>query len=123
MATRTVVHLVDDIDGSEAEEEIRFALDGVSYEIDLNAGHAQELRDSLAKWIDAGRRTGGRSVRGARTQTAAAASTGRRSRGTSVPVDENTAIREWARGQKISVKDRGRIPTSVVEQYHAAHGG
>jgi Lsr2 protein len=35
---------IDDLDGSAAEGTVRFALDGTEYEIDLNAGHAQQLR-------------------------------------------------------------------------------
>ena len=31
---------IDDIDGSEAEGTVRFALDGAEYEIDLNAKNA-----------------------------------------------------------------------------------
>ena len=33
---------IDDIDGSEAEGTVRFALDGAEYEIDLNAKHADD---------------------------------------------------------------------------------
>lgn len=122
MATRTVVHLVDDIDGSEATDEVRFALDGVTYEIDLNAEHAQELRSDLEKWIQHARRTGGRPRRAATTQTAAATSPKGRRRKTTAAVDDTNVIREWARGEGIEVKDRGRIPAAVAEQYYAAHG-
>jgi hypothetical protein len=38
---------IDDLDGSEAEGTVRFGLDGTEYEIDLNAEHAQALRDAL----------------------------------------------------------------------------
>ncbi|MDQ0078526.1 histone-like nucleoid-structuring protein Lsr2 [Arthrobacter oryzae] len=55
MAKRTVVLLEDDIDGSEANETISFALDGNEYEIDLNEGHAKELRDALyQRWPQSG---------------------------------------------------------------------
>jgi hypothetical protein len=37
---------IDDIDGSAAEGTVRFGLDGTEYEIDLNAEHAQQLRDA-----------------------------------------------------------------------------
>jgi hypothetical protein len=36
--------LLSDLDGSAAEGTVRFGLDGTEYEIDLNAGHAKELR-------------------------------------------------------------------------------
>jgi hypothetical protein len=45
---------IDDLDGSEAEGTVRFGLDGTEYEIDLNAEHAQALRDALARYVRAG---------------------------------------------------------------------
>ena len=48
---------IDDLDGSEAEGTVRFGLDGAEYEIDLNAGHAQALRDTLARYVQAARRS------------------------------------------------------------------
>jgi hypothetical protein len=44
---------IDDLDGSEAEGTVRFGLDGAEYEIDLNAEHAQALRDALARYVQA----------------------------------------------------------------------
>jgi hypothetical protein len=38
------VYFTDDIDGSEAEETIKFDLDGKTYEIDLNKKNAAALR-------------------------------------------------------------------------------
>ena len=40
MAKRTVVVLEDDLDGGPADETVTFALDGVSYEIDLSSSNA-----------------------------------------------------------------------------------
>ena len=48
---RTVTELTDDIDGGEAAETVSFALDGTSYEIDLNDENAAGLRDALAHYI------------------------------------------------------------------------
>ena len=55
MAERIEVELVDDIDGSAAQQTVTFALDGVSYEIDLSQRHAQQLRSVLAGYIDQAR--------------------------------------------------------------------
>jgi Lsr2 protein len=55
MAERIQVELVDDIDGSPANHTVTFALDGVTYEIDLNEGHAQQLRAVLERYIRAAR--------------------------------------------------------------------
>ena len=52
MAQKIQALFIDDLDGSTAEGTVRFGLDGVEYEIDLNAGHAKELRDALARtWM------------------------------------------------------------------------
>jgi len=103
--------LIDDLDGSEAEGTVRFGLDGTEYEIDLNAGHAQALRDALARYIQAARRAGGGARRPARG--------GRRAPAGGV---NNSEIREWAKAQGIEVKDRGRVPADVVARFKAATG-
>ena len=59
MAQKIQTLFIDDLDGSAAEGPVRFGLDGTEYEIDLNAGHAKELRDALARYVDAARRVGG----------------------------------------------------------------
>ncbi|MBC7269564.1 MAG: Lsr2 family protein, partial [Streptomyces sp.] len=48
MAQKNVVMLIDDLDGGDADETVSFSLDGVSYEIDLNAGNAAKMREALA---------------------------------------------------------------------------
>lgn len=51
MVQRTVVVLEDDLDGGEAVETVVFALDGGTYEIDLNEDNAAQMRDkSLPTW-------------------------------------------------------------------------
>lgn len=110
MAQKVNIILVDDIDESEAEETITFGLDGVTYEIDLNADHANELREALAPYVGHGRKVGGRRSAGRRTPSAAAAS------GPSAG-----EIREWARENGWEVSDRGRVPAEVREAYTAAH--
>ena len=47
MAQQVQVVLVDDLDGGKAAETVSFALDGVSYEIDLSDKNAAKLRDAL----------------------------------------------------------------------------
>ena len=43
MARKVEVQLIDDLDGSKAEESIKFALDGINYEIDLSKKNATKL--------------------------------------------------------------------------------
>jgi hypothetical protein len=103
---------IDDIDGSEAEGTVRFGLDGAEYEIDLNAAHAQALRDALAPFVGAARRAGGSARRPARGG-------GRRASATGL---NTTEVREWAKAQGIEVKDRGRVPAELVVKFKAATG-
>ncbi|WP_197320450.1 histone-like nucleoid-structuring protein Lsr2 [Saccharomonospora sp. NB11] len=63
MARSTAIYTVDDITGEPAHETVSFAFDGVAYEIDLTAEHADQLRDLLDRYIRHGRRTGGRRLR------------------------------------------------------------
>lgn len=64
MAQRTFVQTVDDFDpDTEAAETVAFSFDGVTYEIDLSAENAQTFRETMAPYIDAARRTGGRKRR------------------------------------------------------------
>ena len=53
MARQTTVTLVDDLDGSEAEEQVEFSVDGRTYEIDLSTVNASRLRDALAPFVSA----------------------------------------------------------------------
>ena len=66
MAQKIQTLFIDDLDGSEADGTVRFGLDGTDYEIDLNAAHAQELRDALARYVTAARRAGSSARRQAR---------------------------------------------------------
>ena len=63
MAKTVIVKLTDDIDGGDADETIEFALDGRSYEVDLNAANAAKLRGALQPFIENGRGTGGNRAR------------------------------------------------------------
>jgi hypothetical protein len=56
MAEQIHIELIDDLDGSSpAAETVSFALDGVTYDIDLNEKNAQMLRSTLAGYTQAGR--------------------------------------------------------------------
>ena len=109
MAQKKQTLFIDDIDGTEAEGTVRFALDGAEYEIDLNAKHAAALRRALAKYIDVARRSTGAARRPVRS--------GRRASASGV---NTTEVREWAKAQGIEVKDRGRVPAELVARFKAA---
>jgi hypothetical protein len=57
MATKIISTLIDDIDGGDADETVLFGIDGIDYEIDLNAANAVALRESLAKYLSPARKT------------------------------------------------------------------
>ena len=59
VSQRTITTLIDDIDGSDAEETVIFALDGVTYEIELSPVHADDLRGVLVPFLAAARSSGG----------------------------------------------------------------
>jgi len=109
MAQRIQTLLIDDLDGGAADGTVRFGLDGTEYEIDLSAAHSDELRKGLEQYLAHARRMG---------STARDAARGRRG---SAAVD-TAKVREWAKGRGIEVKDRGRVPADVLEQYKAAAG-
>lgn len=111
MAQKTVITIVDDLDGSELPEDegqtVRFALDGVQYDIDLSGDNAGALRKVLEPYVESGRRTGGRRSAGGHTRR--------------VTTDVDTrAVREWARSRGIEVSSRGRVPADVIAQYRDA---
>src|SRR5436305_14877784 len=86
MAQKVQTLFIDDLDGSEAEGTVRFGLDGTEYEIDLNAKHAQQLRDALARYVAGGRRD--------RASTRQLARSGRKAQPTAL---NTTEVSEWAK--------------------------
>ncbi len=113
MAQHTKVLLIDDLDGSEAEETVAFGLDGGTYEIDLSSDNATQLREALAAYVAHGRRAAG-------ARSASSAGGRRRSAG-SRPASNTSDVRSWARSHGYSVNDRGRVASEVLAAYEAAH--
>lgn len=113
MAQRVEVTLIDDIDQSKAAETVTFALDGVSYEIDLSEKNARKLRDDFATWTGHARRSGSARAGGTRRRVGASAGAGKRT--------DLGAVREWARANGHTVSDRGRISAEIQAAYDKAH--
>jgi len=107
MARKVTVALEDDLDGGPADQTVRFALNGADYEIDLSGENATAFREQLTPFIEHARKAGP----GQRRRAGRSASRRERSGG----------IRAWAKDHGIAVSERGRIPTSVIEQYQAAN--
>lgn len=111
MAQKVQTVFIDDLDGSQADGTVRFGLDGTHYEIDLNAVHADELRNLLRRYVTAGRKVAGVARRPTRNEGRAA-----------VNGLNTTEIREWARAQGMEIKERGRVPADVIAKFRAATG-
>ncbi|MEV2226386.1 MULTISPECIES: histone-like nucleoid-structuring protein Lsr2 [Nocardia] len=119
MAKKVTVSLIDDVDGeSIADETIEFAIDGVSYEIDLSSANAAKLRDGLEEWVSSARRVSGR-----RRVKAAVAAPGAAKSRVSIDREQSAAIREWARRNGHKVSARGRISADITDAYNKAAKG
>jgi len=103
------VALIDDFDGTEAAETVKFAIDGKAYEIDLSKSNANELRRTLRPYVDR--------ARGARRTNVSRRGPARRSEGY-----DRAEVRAWAKSNRIKVSPRGRIANDVVEKWRKASG-
>jgi hypothetical protein len=108
MAQKVTVVLEDDLTGGPAEQTVRFAFEGTDYEIDLNAKNATAFGKQLAPYLEHARTAG-------RAQS-------RRPGRTAAGRQRSSDIRAWAKQHGLAVSERGRIPASVMERYHAASG-
>ena len=104
MAQRIQVILIDDTTGGDATETVNFALDNVSYEIDLSAENAAQLRQDFDKWVGAGRRVSSR--RGAASRARS---------------NDSAKVRAWAKDNGFDVSERGRISAEIREAYSQAN--
>jgi len=109
MAQKVTVVLEDDLSGGPAKQTVRFAFGGTDYEIDLNTKNAAAFGKQLAPYLQHARKTG-------RPQP-------RRTGRTTVGRQRSGDVRAWAKERGLAVSERGRIPASVLEQYHAAANG
>ncbi|GAA3776492.1 Lsr2 family protein [Plantactinospora mayteni] len=115
MARQIIHKLVDDLDGGEADETVKFALDGVQYEIDLSSSNADKLRNAFAPYTASGQKIGRSAVVvGGRVARSRGSATADR--------EQNKAIRAWAKKEGREISDRGRIPQEITDEYHAKAG-
>lgn len=119
MAQKVVRELIDDLDGSAADETVTFGIDGKAYELDLSSYNAGDLRDNLAKYMAKARSLGRFNIGAAipTTRSRGAGSSVRQSR------EQTQAVRTWARQRGYDISDRGRIPLNIQQEFDAAHAG
>lgn len=115
MAQQTSIELIDDLDGTQAVSTVPFALDGVTYDIDLSDKNRDRLYTALAEFVEHARRTGGRKRP---TSLIGSNGNGRAPTGTT---DQNRAIRDWAQTNGYNLGDRGRIPAEIKVAFEEAH--
>lgn len=144
---RTVITLIDDLDGRELEEgqgqTVTFALDGTNYEIDLSDENAEQARKLLEPLIEAGRKAPG-SKRKSRAGQGTVASrqigsgaSGNSGGGATHPPRQgetlsftavkhrNNAlrkeVRQWANERGMDQAEQGRIREDVIAAWNEAH--
>jgi len=146
MATKTIVHKIDDIDGSPATKTFTFSWGGYKYHIDLNDIHAAAMKADFDRWVKVAKREryGGRqkavpaavaapavkaapkaaakpAAKAAAKPAKATKAAKPRRRAAKKPTGPSSAeIRIWAAEQGIKVADRGRLAPALIEQFVAA---
>ena len=142
MAERTIVQLIDDLDGSDITDgggqRVDFAVRGISYHLDLSAANAAKFDKALAPFVEAAVKANGQPVTSngskiavnghpRRTARARATAPGNTKATTKVngaaggSTEHLAAIRDWAKKHGHSVSSRGRIAADVVAAFDAAH--
>lgn len=108
MAKKTIIKIVDDLDGVELDEyeTVRWSLGGTSYEFDTSPEHAEQFRDHMASYVAASRTV---------------SREGQSRRPSTVRGNPAGTVRQWARDNGYAISGHGRIPTHIVESFDAAH--
>lgn len=108
MAKKVNITLVDDIDGSAAEETIHFAYKGTNYKIDLSRANASILDGHLSPFI----------AKAERVSRVKAVGVSRKA--SKEDRDRYREIRQWAHKNGHPVSSRGRIPETVEKAFNEA---
>ncbi|WP_043675452.1 Lsr2 dimerization domain-containing protein [Clavibacter michiganensis] len=98
-----------------ATETVRFGLDGIIHEVDLDADGAQALRAALAPYVAAGRRT-------TVTITPLPDEPARPTVGTTAPTGERAAARAWLEANGHRLGPGGRISATLMTLYRGRDG-
>lgn len=130
----TTIKYVDDLDGSAADGPVTFGVDGRHYEIDLSGPNSERLRDALAPFVAAGRRSTADRPRRRHRAKPLEPSPAWKAAGWTPPApptrrpaavrrdpEQTRAMRRWAQANGYTVSDRGRIPAAVEHAYNEAH--
>lgn len=125
MTTHTTVVLTDDLTGDDENVgNVEFALDGVTYEIDLGERNSANLRAVLADYVRAARRVPRQQARNGHAAARNGAGQPRppdpnRPGPARADREQNRQMREWGRRNGWpQLGDRGRVPYALEEAYH-----
>ena len=107
MARQLIEQITDDLDGTKADESVRFTWKDANYEIDLSKKNAAAFAKAMKPYLEAARKVRP-NARGGRRSRAGSPASRRR-------VDSDlAAIREWAKQNGYAVAERGRIPEAIL---------
>ena len=109
MAQRVQMLFVSDLSGEdlgENGETVKFGYKGVEYEIDLAAQEEAGFDKAVGRYIEHGRKVGGRRQSGFRSTTSK---------------EDLGRVREWARANGHQVSGRGRIAQAIKDAYYPAN--
>lgn len=98
------VMLVDDLDGSPADETVSITYKGAEYTLDLSRDNAEALDSALRPFLSKATRN-----------------SKKRPRSNAADKAKNDSIREWARATGQEIPMRGRIPESIRHAYENRH--
>jgi Lsr2 len=98
MTKKVRVHLIDDLDASEASETVRFEVEGRAYEIDLSSQNAEKFRAEIAPYVKHARRVAGRAHPRGRAGTGSARPRSERSHVMAEPTDGAGSVPAYAGG-------------------------
>ena len=113
MAQTTTVKLIDDLDGTNADETLVFALDGKTYELDLSKRNAAAFRKLFRPYLDVARSGNGAKRGPSRRSKAPARATARKTTLFSqLTTEEKDQFRVWA-----EMPMTRRIPEALVQQW------
>lgn len=102
MAQKTVVHLVDDLDGSVAARTHRIVVDGRAYDIDMSEDNYVRFAQALDPYLRAGRRVG----------------VGRGGVSAAERREQSARMRRWAADNGYVVAAHGRVPAAVRAAFY-----
>ncbi len=124
MAKKETVVLSCDLHEGEMTDGVQtvaFSLDGQPYEVEACEAHRNELHDAFAPYVGAARKAGSATASSAPRRSGRGSARPAAPSGGGTDKAEIQRVREWARENGHKVSERGRLSSSVLEAYRAAH--